>query len=199
MAPDAPTLRAKVIRYDVKKLAVGQILLSVGAVSFYALKHAFGPAGTAPSLIILTSSIVFFALGRRSLGWRDLRARNGELEVANGQEPRSVVVKGPTRWTLDGLAARLYGDRHTWRIRAAQGQEMALRDLLTPLFGTPILLQRRGSPRARAIALLVACAGVVLTTLAAALELTPLIFAGVPCAIFGLATFGALSQKAGNV
>jgi hypothetical protein len=56
-------------------------------------------------------------------------------------------------------------------------------------------LTRRGSGRARTIALVVAALGLVAAVAAFYTEVLALTFVGVPAFIFGLATFGALSQR----
>jgi len=56
-------------------------------------------------------------------------------------------------------------------------------------------LNRRGSPRARALAAIVALAGIPFTAAGIALQIPLLAAAGVPAMILGLAALGALSQK----
>jgi hypothetical protein len=69
-----------------------------------------------------------------------------------------------------------------------------MRTLLSQKLGAPLGLARRGSTRARTLALCVTVFGAISTALGIAYSLTLVIIGG-PCFAFGAGALGALSQR----
>jgi hypothetical protein len=142
---------------------------------------------------VLGAIFVVFASAIKSLGWQPLRFEDGTLFF--GSTGLRAARFGVREWTFVGGTARLYGADTSFEMRARPGASVALEALLAGVFGRPTRLKRRGSDRARTIALVVAALGLVAAVAAFYTELLALTFVGVPAFIFGLATFGALSQR----
>ena len=90
-------------------------------------------------------------------------------------------------------AARLYASAAGWRLGALPADAEELRQVLTPIFGAPLLLRRRGSVRARQAAGAVAFAGAALFAVAIVFDVARLVLVGVPALILGVAALWALS------
>ena len=174
-------------------MRLGQVLvftcLATGPI---ARRLMLGPVLAGVGGLLLVTLIVFVS-ARRSFGKVNLDVGGGRLRVGDGgpQLTRGDV----TAWTIDRASARVYTRAAGWRFTTGAENADALTSLLVGVFGRPLVLKRRGSQRARAIAALVAVGGIPLIIAGIALQIPLLAMAGVPAFIFGLAGFGALSQK----
>jgi hypothetical protein len=154
----------------------------------------------APTLVAAAGGLVAAAFAvllsaRRSFGRCTASPAGDRLRLGDG---RAEISRRDVRaWTLDGGVARVYTAHAGWRVAVPAGEGASLDRILRSVFGSPLILRRRGSARARKIAAGVAAAGAGLVATSFALEIVPLVVVGVPALIFGLATFGALSQKVG--
>ena len=99
-----------------------------------------------------------------------------------------------TAWTTDRGTIQVYEPVAGWRFRSLDDRA-AFNALFSDAFGLSLHLERRGSPRARRIALIIAAAGVISFVIALATNTPILTIVGTPLALFGAATFAALCQK----
>jgi hypothetical protein len=114
--------------------------------------------------------------------------------MANG---RALSLDGVFAWTMAGNVARVYRSGGAWMLRTPDPS--SLHRILTAAFGPPLALRRRGTARARYVALSVACAGALGSAAGFGAESVPLVLAGIPLLMFGAAFWGALSQKVADV
>jgi hypothetical protein len=149
-----------------------------------AMAAMFGVLGLA--LLALLSAI-------KPFGKQSIRVERGSVWFC----PSNEHVRGERvrEWTWLNAVARLYGSDTSHTLKACPGSEAILESSLRGLLGAPQMLQRRGSHRARLIALGVAVLGLASCGAAFMLDSISLIVAGVPALGIGLATFGALSQR----
>jgi hypothetical protein len=186
-------LEARVTRYRIARLRLAQGLIPVGMIATVAARRVPETVPPIVAFAVLAAILVVFASAIKSLGWQRLRFEDGALFF--GSTGLSAARFGVREWTfVDGIA-RLYSADTSFAVRARPGGSVALEALLAGMFGRPARLKRRGSDRARTIALVVAALGLVAAVAAFYTEVLALTFVGVPAFIFGLATFGALSQR----
>jgi hypothetical protein len=186
-------LEARVTRYRIARLRLAQGLLPLGMIASIAARRVPEVVPPIAAFAVLGAIVVVFASAIKSLGWQPLRFEDSALFF--GSTGLSAAKFGVREWTFVGGTARLYGADTSFKVRARPGGAVALEALLAGVFGRPTRLKRRGSDRARTIALVVAALGLVAAAAAFYTEVLALMFVGVPAFIFGLATFGALSQR----
>jgi hypothetical protein len=139
--------------------------------------------------------VALFALlsAIKRFGKQSIRVERGSVWFGPSHERvRSERVRD---WTWLNAVARLYGSDTSYTLKACPGSEAILESSLRGLLGAPQSLQRRGTFRARMIALGVAVLGLASCGAAFMLDSIPLVVAGVPAFGIGIATFGALSQR----
>lgn len=186
-------MMARAVRIDVSRVRLGQVLIFVCMVAVpLARRFMIGPMLAGVGGLLLVTLIVFVS-ARRSFGQVALDMGGGRLRL--GVDGPQLARADVTAWTIDGASARVYTREAGWRFTTSAENADVLRRLLAGAFGGPLILKRRGSRRARAIAGIVALAGIPLTATGIALQIPLLAAAGVPAVIFGLAALGALSQK----
>jgi hypothetical protein len=187
------TLPVRVVRYNVSMLRLGQTLIPLALLCTVVARHIPGPVTAVASIGLSVTCLGLFALARRGLGRRILQIVGGKLAFAGAE--LEISPAAVAHWTLSERTARLYGPKASWKLTVARGDVEVLRDSLRHAFGKPLSVHRRGSLRARKVALSVAIVGAFLVVLAFYFDLLPLALLGTPCAVLGLATLGALSQK----
>jgi hypothetical protein len=142
--------------------------------------------------VLLLGALVAFLSAAKHLGMQRFRFEHGKLVF--GDSDLTASAHAYRRWTYDGGVARLYGSAFSFRLRAKQGCGDAMRLALFHGLGAPLELTRRGSTRARALALAVTIFGAISSGFGLAYSMT-LVVIGVPCFAFGAGALGALSQK----
>jgi hypothetical protein len=186
---------ATIVRYDVAKIRVGQAVVPVAIVAGVVFRHFPGIVSGALAIAAQLVALLIFARARRGLGRQVVRVERGKVKL--GELVLEIVPAHVARWTMDGRTARLYAGQVSWKLTAVGDNGDALRVVLSRVLGKPIALSRRGSPRARLMALIVGLVGLAMIALAIAYQLNmAFVFIGVPAVIMGFATFATLTQKA---
>jgi hypothetical protein len=190
---DDVTLEAKVTRYRIARLRSGQLLLPIAVLTAVAARRfpsvftvllAFAVQGIALTLLLTA--------GKR-FGWQRLIFERGAVSI--GSTDARIERHKVHRWTIVNGLARLYGLEQSYKLRARNGDEPGLSAFLARRFGPPLTLRRRGSLQARMIALAVGTCGLIGAALAIGIGIGWLAVVGPLAFIFGIATFGALSQR----
>lgn len=139
----------------------------------------------------LILAAIAFLSARRTFRRVQIRADGNHLTATLAGEPTSI--SGVSAWTFHDGTARVYDPAGGWAFR--DRDTASLTSLLTTAFGPPLALRRRGTDRGRYAALCVACAGMLLAAAGFGARSVALVIAGLPMFIFGIAFFGALSQR----
>jgi hypothetical protein len=189
------TFDAKVARYDIARLRLGQLVLPFAVVTTVVASRmpSVATATVAFAVLAVGCSLLYSAVKR--FGWQPLRFERGGVSI--GSTGVRIEQHKVHQWTLLDGSARLYGLGQSFRFQLRSGCEQKASALLRQQFGPPRTLQRRGSNQARMIALGVAVCGLALAALAMVNESQLLAFIGAPAFVLGTATFGALSQRRG--
>lgn len=188
-------IEARTTRYNVKRVRFGQALIPLAMIVTIVARRTEGTlAGFAMLGVLVTAALAFLSAIKR-FGWQAVRVERGSVWMGTGPTSERIRCEQVRDWTwLNGIA-RLYGGEISYTLKSRPGSDEALETLLRGLLGKPRGLQRRGSPRARMIALSVAGLGLAACVSAFVFDSVPLIVVGVPAFGIGLATFGALSQR----
>jgi hypothetical protein len=186
-------LTVRVVRYDISQWTVGQSLLPFATLASIAARRTQSSIATVIAAGLIVAAFVVFMRARRNFGQQTTRRENGKLHfVQSGEELSRNMARS---WTVRGTVARIHGIRSSYKLRFADTDRDALTALLTEHFGAPAKSERRGSPKARAIAAAVMASGLVALGFAIAFENIPLLFVGVVSSIGGGASLGAFSQR----
>src|SRR6185312_15297027 len=187
--------RTKVLRMSVARFQIATALVPVALILATVARRSGG--GVFVYVLAFAAQAAAFAAffgARRSFVVTGLRREGSRLGFVETDE--SVARTEVTLWTWSDGRARVYTSRFGWTLTAAPGASPdALRAFLAGIFGEPRALRRRGSTRGRLVALAVALLGSVVWVYGFFVELPLIAVACVPCVVFGLATFGALSQQ----
>jgi hypothetical protein len=184
---------ARVTRYKVARLRLGQMLLPVAVLTTVAARRFPNVLTVLVALGMQVVCLAFFLTGGTRFGWQRLVFERGGMTV--GSTDARIERNRVHRWTIVGGVARLYGLEHSYKLGARTGNEEALSAFLSSRFGPPLNLRRRGSFRARMIALAVGVMGLIGAAMAIGIGIDWLAIVGPLAFIFGVATFGALSQR----
>ncbi len=185
----------KAVRTDVAKWQRGQALAPIAVVVSIIARRSMVPVLLLAAGGLLATAGVLFIQARRSMGRCELHALGDRVRLDDG-DAGAEIARGDVRaWTFQGGTARLYTSVAGWRLAMLEGGVEDLRQILASVFGPPLLLQRRGSVRARQVAGGIALTGAVVVAVAIALDFGPLVFVGVLMVLFGLGALGALSQR----
>lgn len=142
--------------------------------------------------------VIALVLGLRSYRWL------GRREIVFEKDQLLVGAGGPAvnrrdlrMWALGEGEVRLYavGFAFVWRFLASDDQLGVFRAKLTPTFGRPRIVVRRGSRRRRAIALGLAFAGAGAVVVGLIAELNELALLGVVVVPLAFTSFMFSSQK----
>jgi len=190
---DDVTLEANVTRYNIARLRSGQLLLPIAVLTTVAARR-FPNVFTVLLVVgVQASALALLLTAGRRFGWQRIVFKHGGLSV--GSTDARIERHKVHRWTVVNGLARLYGLEQSYKLRARSGAESELSASLKRCFGQPLTLRRRGSFRARMIALTVGLCGLVGSAVAIGVGITWLAIVGPLAFIFGVATFGALSQR----
>lgn len=192
--PAVRDIAVRAVRYDPKKLRLGQSIVPFAMLATIATRYVPGPAPWIAAAILQVAAVVTLLRGRSSLGSCTLRHADGRLRLAT-RIKNVVLAQRLNDWTIDGGQARLYATDESWRIRVAPADRGQLRDLLTASFGPPRELRERGSRRAQHIAAAVSVLGIGLLVVAFAYDIVVLGPIGMLCLIGGWGTHSALKAK----
>jgi len=190
---DGREVDAKIVRYNIARLRLGQLLLPIAVVTTVAARR-FPSLFTALLAIgVQASALTLFLSAARRFGWQRVVREDGGLSI--GSTDARIERHRVHRWTINNGLARLYGLEQSYKLRARNGADGELSAFLSRCFGPPLTLRRRGSFRARMLALGVALCGLVGGALAIGVGITWLAVVSPLALIFGIATLGALSQR----
>jgi hypothetical protein len=164
---------------------------SIGAANVFARRLPSAATWTIASVLLVGTAVALLSAAKR-LGLQRVWFEHGTLVFGESDVKASAAAY--RRWTYDGGVARLYGSTFSFMLRAKKGCGDAMRLALVQGLGAPLELTRRGSPRARAIALAVTIFGAFSSGFGLAHSMT-FVLIGVPCFAFGGGALGALSQK----
>jgi hypothetical protein len=185
-------IEARVTRYNLSRLRIGQALVPFAAIANVLARRLPGAVTWTIGGVLIVGALVAFLSAAKHLGLQRSRFEHGALVFGDSGVKASTAAF--RRWTYDAGIARLYGSAFSFRLHAKQGCGDAMRLALSHGLGAPLELTRRGSPRARALALCVTIFGAISSGFGLAHSAT-LIVIGVPCFLFGAGALGALSQK----
>ena len=186
-------LEAKVTRYNIARLRSGQLLLPIALLTAVAARRFPSLFTVLLALGVQALSLSLLLSAGRRFGWQRLAFKGGGLSI--GSTDARIERHMVHRWTLINGVARLYGLEQSCKLRARSGTASEFSAFLARCFGPPLTLRRRGSFRARMIALTVGLCGFVGTALGIGVGIIALAIAGPLAFILGVATFGALSQR----
>lgn len=188
-----PAFPIRLVRYDVRGWTAAQSLAPIAVIAGVMARRMPNRVVVLVALALFAASIALFVRSRKNFGWKPLEIGPHALRLADaGVEVSAQAVH---QWTFAGTTARLYGSKFSYRLDVASSHQEALERALALVFGRATPLKRRGSLRARIIALSVCALGLVGLAAAIALSLVQLLFVAVPAIILGFATFMALSQR----
>lgn len=191
--PDDVFIEAKVTRYNIARLRLGQVLVPLAVIAAVVAQRAQTTLAAASAFALLGIGFAVFLSAAKRLGWQPLRFEGAV--VSFGATGLRMERKQVREWTLIGDVARLYARDLSVKLQARGGSEQVLGALLRSQFGSPVPMDRRGSKRARALALCAAAFGLVMSVLAIVNDNSLLAVVGAPAVVFGIAVFGALSQR----
>lgn len=191
--PDDVAFEARVTRYNIARVRIGQMLLPVAMVTAIAARR-FPSAFTAILAFGVQGLIAaFFFSAMKRFGWQRLVFQHGKLAI--GATDVRIEKYSVKRWTMVNGLARIYGLDQSYKLRTRRGAEEEFSEFLAGRFGPPTIIRRRGSFRARMIALSVCIAGAAAMTSGIIFESFLLVGIGTPACVFGLAAFGMLTQR----
>jgi hypothetical protein len=189
---DDASINVIVTRYYVARLRTAQALVPFVVISSIVARQHLEPIALTVAVLLQLATLVAFLSARRGFGRQPLRITHGAASFgANLQIARHRVLN----WTRNGRLARIYCGDLSLRLQARDNEADVLGQRLQSWLGAPLRMERRGSNRARILSLAVACAGLLLVVLAFIYSMVALVILGLPCFTFGIATFGALSQR----
>ncbi len=192
--PGEGQLEARVTRYNIPRFRLGQALVPIALIATVLARRFPESVPLAAALFAQALAAGAFLSAVRWFGWQKLRSERGTVWF--GSTGLRIKRDSVLEWTTVGRTARIYGSDVSFRVRVRAGAEPAIQGVLRPILGKPTALKRRGSKRARTIALGVAVLGLGLVLISfAVVDTIVLTILGTPALVFGIATFGALSQR----
>lgn len=194
MSDDEAQIDVRVTRYDVQRMRIFQAMIPFAIIVTTVARYFPTPTMIAGTVLIQVAALGTLLSGVKRVGWQPLVFDGGG--VAFGSSGFGINRQQMRDWTRVGRVVRLYSSRVSYKLLAREGSELVLAAVLQGQFGRPIPLERRGSRPARTVALGAALLGVTLVALAIANESTAFAIPGGPLLVIGIATFGALSQRA---
>ena len=190
---DSTGLPLTAIRYDVTRWTVAQGLVPFAMLASVAARRVPSTLTIVIAAALLSATLLTFARARCNLGRQILHNEGGKLRLqASGDELSRRTIG---QWISQAGMARLHGTRTSYKLRVDEAHRGELEILLSQALGMASSTTPRGSPRARALAAVVLALGIVSLGVALILQSLPFLFVGVPAAVIGGATLGALSQR----
>jgi hypothetical protein len=184
-------LKVRVVRVDAARWTAAQLLVSVGLGINVVARRWGGLAFKLATIAFWGVVAVVMLRARRRLGWRDLHAGEGHIQLGDAEIPRAAFLT----WVRDDDVARLTGGLTGWSLRAPRGEGAALEAALTRAFGPPMALRPRGSPLARAVAGGLSFGGLAALGLGVGTDVPAVGFAGGVVAFLAVSAWFALSQR----
>lgn len=186
-------LHARVVRYNVRLIKIARNLVPVGVLITIGAKYIGSYYALAVAVATQSALLYLFLRARSRLGAQAIVARPDRLVFV---ESRITLRRRSTLgWTLSQGVARVYGPSYSYRLVVAETEAGELGAALTQAFGPVTVTVRRGSLRARTIAMTVCISGLIALVVGILIELVALALVGIVLSILGGATFGALSQR----
>jgi hypothetical protein len=194
-------------RYDVARIRIVRVLAPVTMIVGVSARWTMAKPLVLAAFALILFTIGMYASSRAALRRRAMHVCDGVIRLRADSaawrpsaHPRhdpsdDIALAAIRQWTWNGSIVRLYGGEHAWKLCSASGHHEALGHALRAGLGPPLLLRRRGSARARVLALAIAAVGGAALWAGIAYEWSALALVGVPCVIGGLAALGALSQS----
>jgi hypothetical protein len=194
VAPGAQLkLSVGVVRYDVAKLRIVQSLVPFAVLATIAARHLESSAGYLLAFALQLAIVVVFLNARRGYGQQTLVHDGAGLRLVESAE--TLSRRNTPRWTVVNRTARLYGSRWSYKLRVDAAHKDDLASLVHAGLGAPIVLRRRGTPRARMGALCAAIGGAIAVACAFAFDSVALVVVGALAMTSGLIALGVLSQR----
>lgn len=191
MAGMSPPVEATAVRYDLAQLRWAQLLVPLAVIVTVVARAVPEAPAIMVALAVQVAAVVQFIRARKKLAAQPLEVMNGKLQL--GTSGHSIESTQVSDWTTHGSSARLYGPTYSWRLSANNGE--ALEDTLRRVFGRPLQLRRRGSPRARMIAAVTFFVGLLAAVCGAYINVMPMFIPGLIMALASIPVFAALSQR----
>jgi hypothetical protein len=194
----ADRVSVKVRRMDIPRFRAFQVAAFAGiALSLFGRRVPGLPLSV---LVGVFSIVVVIALvlGLRSYQWLGRREIVFEKDhLLLGEGGPAVHRRDLRMWALGEGEVRLYAVdfAFVWRFLTVKGQLDVFRAKLTPTFGRPRIVVRRGSRRRRAMALGLAFAGAGAFPVGLSVDLYELALVGLLVAAFAFTSFMYSSQK----
>jgi hypothetical protein len=174
-------------RYDLRKLRLVQLIVPVAMVGSVLARRTMSPIAIAMAAALMAAA-AYTLLKLKTTRHRNLSVRRGTLRL----DDENIHPDQLSLWRWQGDRARLYLHTGAMVLRAPAAPA-ALQAQLRSVFGAPVEFARRGSPRARWLAVAVFLTGAALTAVGFTIG-SHLASAGVLMVIGGFAAFGTLSQ-----
>ncbi|HEY6880187.1 MAG TPA: hypothetical protein VI299_19320, partial [Polyangiales bacterium] len=131
-----------------------------------------------------------FLRARKKLPAQPLEVVNGKLQL--GTSGHSIAPTQVSDWIRHRSSVRLYGPTYSWKLSARNAE--ALEQTLRRVFGRPLQLRRRGSPRVRMLAVVTFFVGLLVAVYGAYVDVMPVFIPGLVAALVSIPVFAALSQ-----
>lgn len=174
-------------RYDLRKLRLAQLIVPLAMMGSVLARRTMSPIAIAMAVVLMVVG-AYTLLKLKTTRRRNLSVRRGTLRL----DDESIHPNQLSLWRWQGDRARLYLHTGAMVLRAPDAPA-ALQAQLRSVFGAPVEFARRGSPRARWLAVAVFLTGAALTAIGLTVG-SHIASAGVLMVIGGFAAFGTLSQ-----
>ncbi len=185
-------VEARVKRFEIARLRVGQMLVPVAAVTSIWARREPTVLSAVVAFGLLGVVLFAFLSASKRFGWQALHFEGDTLTIGKtGIQLQRFQIRS---WTLVNDVARLYAAEQSFELRLRDGSQMVVSTLLQSVFGQRVTLERRGSSRAIVLSLAAGVFGTVLTAFAIAREDLRLLI-GLPIMFAGLIAAGVLSQR----
>jgi membrane protein implicated in regulation of membrane protease activity len=188
--PAGQETEARVVRYDKKRLALGQALVPLALLATVSTRYWAHPLTWLVAGGFQLAAAVTFLRARRNFGPRTLRLAKDKVVFGNQPSER---MAGVSDWT-DGSVFRLYGDGESWKVEASADHQ-ALHRIFESAFGPAPALQDRGSPRARRLSILIAPLGILIWIVGFKYDILILAPVGMACILGGWSMHGFYKSK----
>src|SRR5262245_4496955 len=125
-------LSASVLRTDLAKLRLGQLLASICVVVAPLARWTLAPILLSAAGALMIGTCAVFFRSRRSFGQTLLLAQGNRLQLGDAGE---IGRREVSTWTLESGVASLRTPTALWRLSVPANAADGLRQALVPLFG----------------------------------------------------------------
>lgn len=192
-AARSDTLRASVTRYTVSRFRLFQSIWPGACIAGIVARRSPGVTSSVLAGALLLICIGLLASSRRRVRSCNVQVVDRTLDF-DGALPAFETTE-VTSWAADDRRIRLHSPEFGWTLLATAGDRLQLQQALERHLPPPAILARRGSARARAIALVLGVTGLLVVPVAISMDSIPLLLAGMLVGVAGLTTLAALSQR----